>query len=124
MTKQLTKKVPKEDGELKRILDIRENTSLDHTFISVDTTGELLCGMDNLDEWFDAFQEHYNAATNQNGDYILEKGIMLKEMFICNASPRVRFRVDISKYELQFVFLKEEKQLRDVVYSFIERIIS
>lgn len=115
--------VPKEDGELKRIRDIRENTSLDHTFITVDTTGELICAPQNLDDWFDVFQEHYNLATNQNGDYTSEKGVMLRDMFICNASPTVRFRVDTSKYELQFAFLKKEKQLRDVVYSFIERMM-
>jgi len=123
MAKNLAQQLPKEDGKLKRIWDIRENTSLDQTFIIVNATGDLICGVDNLNDWFDAFQEHYNAATNQNGDYISEKGIMLRDMFICNASPRVRFRVDTSKYELQFVFLKEEQQLRDVVYSFIERIM-
>ncbi|MEE9525174.1 MAG: hypothetical protein V3V78_01035 [Candidatus Woesearchaeota archaeon] len=110
-------KLPKEDDEEKIIYDVKEKEG---NRIEVLCSPELICAMDKFDDWLEAFKEHYNEAIEGNFDYSPYNNVQLVGMHIPSEEPRVDFRVDWSKHELDFRFTDEDS--KDIIYDFIERI--
>jgi hypothetical protein len=113
-------KLPKENGLEKKILDISENNS--HNFIEVSATGDLIADVETYDIWMKAFQEHYNKLMNQDADYTKRDGIRQRGMQIPKENPKICFEVDYSHQCLRFWILQKDKDVRDIVYTFIERL--
>ncbi|MBR9692007.1 hypothetical protein GOV06_04415 [Candidatus Woesearchaeota archaeon] len=113
-------KLPKEDGLDKAIISIEEKTK---HLIEVDCTRDLIFGVENITDWLEAFQEHYNLETGQNHSYWPHDNIMIRGMKIPPSKPGVDFSVDYSHMCLRFRTSRRDEKQRDIVYKFIERLM-
>ncbi|MFC1697213.1 hypothetical protein ACFL1H_02690 [Nanoarchaeota archaeon] len=116
-------KLPKEDGEEKRIYSINEETHINTTCIDVAVSSDLLSAVDLYTDWLEAFKEHYIRETGEQTDFNPYENIQIRGMNIPKESPTIDFRVDYSKYCLTFWTRKDDEESSSIVYSFIERIM-
>lgn len=95
--------------------------------IEAQCSSSLIHGFFNdLDDWLEAFAEHYENHTKQKETFSRFDGIMERHMIIPSQRARIMFEVDTHKRCLRFkVFYnnnEDYEETRDIVYSFIDRI--
>lgn len=114
-------KLPQEDNEFRKVYSIAENPN--HTLIDVAVASDLLCAVEQYDDWLRAFQEYYNQKTGGSAGYRSYDNVQIRGMLIPADTARIDFRVDWGHTALKFRVEEMDECARDIVYGFLERLI-
>ena len=111
-------KLPKEDGEDKRIFGIRD---IGH-HIDMGMTSEMFCEV-VPEDWLMAFQAHHNETTRGSNNCKSFEDPNGRAIRISSERSRVKLLADNGHHALKFWMRGEDEESRDIVYGFLERLV-
>ena len=116
----MSEKLPKEDGKEKVITSLYESSN--KSYIDCGLTGDMLNEIEYFD-WFVAFREHYQKNMGDSAACRAVKNPFGPAINIPE-DGRIEFVIDYDHQALKFWISPKDEQARDIVYSFIERLLN